>query len=278
MNLRPALTCLLAVLVASACTSVPAPAERKTSAEETAIAAGMTPATIRTDRFDLYALIRHDASSALLVVYIEGDGFAWERRDKRSDDPTPLNPVSLHLAVADNAPAVAYLARPCQFVATPRYCDSDLWTTARYSEAVIAATDEALDQLKAKTGATKLALVGYSGGGTVAALAAARRSDVVWLKTVASPLDIAAFTNHHQVSPLAGSLNPASDVAALTRLPQIHYMGEDDEIVPPEINRAAIAQLDAEGCAELRVLRDVEHGDGWRSAWPSLADETPACR
>jgi len=240
----------------------------------------MTPLTLETSLFDLHARIRTAGKGGTLVVYIEGDGLAWKRTYERSDDPTPLDPVALRLAAADPSPAVAWLARPCQFAGglTARNCSSDLWTNARYSEAVIATTGEALDRLKAESGATKLALVGYSGGGTVAALAAMRRTDIVWLKTVASPLDIAAFTAHHDVTPLAASLNPADDTAALARLPQIHYVGEDDRIVPPEIDREVVSLLDADGCAELRVVERTEHRDGWQDAWPHLATDIPACR
>ncbi|MBO6635528.1 MAG: hypothetical protein JJ937_13420 [Parvibaculum sp.] len=278
MNLHFVFTCLLVSLLA-AC-AIADPAERKAGADGIAAEARMTPLTLETPLLDLHARIRTAGKHGTLVVYIEGDGLAWKRTSERSDDPTPLNPVALRLAAVDPSPAVAWLARPCQFTGglTARNCNSDLWTNARYSETVIAAIGEALDQLRAESGATKLALVGYSGGGTVAALAAMRRTDIVWLKTVASPLDTEAFTSFHKVSPLEGSLNPADDAASLTRLPQIHDVGENDRIVPPEINRAAAAQFDAAGCAELRVVTSAAHDDGWRDAWPALLRETPACR
>lgn len=278
MNLRPALACLLFSL-AAAC-AIADPVERKAGADKIAARGQLTPLTLETAAFDLQARIRPAGKSDILIVYIEGDGLVWKRRYEKSDDPTPLNPMALRLAAADPSPSIAWLARPCQFAGglRARNCDSDLWTGARYSEAVIVATGEALDLLKARTGAAKLALVGYSGGGTVAALVAAGRNDILWLKTVASPLDIDAFTNHHKVTPLTASLNPADKAAALTRLPQIHYVGEDDEIVPPEVDRAAVMRLDAEGCAELRVVKGAEHGEGWLDAWPRFAAETPACR
>ncbi|MDP2149832.1 MAG: hypothetical protein Q8K13_09355 [Parvibaculum sp.] len=258
---------------------IPAPADRKESAE--ALAAGsMTATYLQTQRFDLYSLSRTNDPQDLLVVYIEGDGLAWLRIDKASPDPTPVTPTALKLALTDDAPAVAYLARPCQFAdeAHRRNCRNVYWTSHRYGEDVVAATNEALDLLKRRTGAQRLGLVGFSGGGTVAALTAARRSDVVWLKTVAAPLDINAFTRHHGVAPLTQSLNPADIAETLASLPQLHLAGADDRIVPAATGDAYMTRLLDSRCASLRILPGTGHHDGWEKRWPDLAQETPICR
>ena len=95
-------------------------------------------------------------------------------------DPTPVNPLALQLALRDPSGAAVYLARPCQFVAAPdkRECARAYWTEQRFSPAVIAASLEAISQLKQRYGAQRLVLVGYSGGGAVASLVAAQRGDV----------------------------------------------------------------------------------------------------
>ncbi|ABS64093.1 conserved hypothetical protein [Parvibaculum lavamentivorans DS-1] len=281
MTLRPLLLLLfLAGLTATACTTLPDPGERKARADKLAAAQGMEPSTIPAGDFDLYSLIRADRPSGLLIVYLEGDGLAWTRRNEPSPDPTPVSPVALQLAVKDNGPAVAYLARPCQYTQgqARRNCGNETWTNARYSEAVVQSVDAALDKLKERTGAAQLGLVGYSGGGTVAALLAARRHDVAWLKTVASPLDTAAFTRHHQVSGLSGSLNPADDAIRLAAIPQIHYVGEEDDIVPEAINRAFMARLADRRCATLHVMPGLGHRDGWDEAWQGVHSTRPACR
>lgn len=277
---RLVLSCLIAAIAASACTSVPAPAERRQSAEQMAADAGMTPMTLVTGRFELYALTRENAPSDLLVIYIEGDGFAWARRNRRSSDPTPADPLALALAVADSAPAVAWLARPCQFTGgeRARNCDSDLWTVARYGEEVVAAMNDAIGTLKKKAGATQLGLVGYSGGGAIAALVAMRRSDVSWLKTVAAPLDTGAFTAFHKVSPMTGSLNPADHAARLARVAQIHYVGTADEIVPETINLSFLDRMGDTSCARLVALPGMGHHGDWASEWATLGRETPVCR
>lgn len=276
--LRSALVLSLSFMLA-ACAGAPAPAERSAAAEDVASSAGFKTMTVSTARFDLLARLRGAAKGGLLIVYIEGDGLAWERRDRRSSDPTPVNPLVMKLAAADPATSLAYLARPCQFTGgeTARNCSSDLWTTARYSEDVVTSMDEALDALKRDAGASKLALVGYSGGGTIAALLAERRADIVWIKTLSSPLDTDAFTSFHKVTPLSESLNPASNAASLAALPQIHYVGEEDDVVPAEINRRFLARMGETACAELVVVRGMDHAH-WPDVWTSLATETPACR
>lgn len=278
MNPNPILGFLLSVLVA-ACAGVPSPAERKAVLEESAAVAGMTPAIVETKRFDLYSFTRISTPSDLLVVYIEGDGLVWIRRGERSSDPTPVDPVAMHLAAADPAPLVAYLGRPCQYAGglNARNCDGALWTSARYGEDAVQSMNEALDRLKARTGATRLGLAGFSGGGTISALVAMRRDDVAWLKTIASPLDTDAFAAHHKVSPLTESLNPADNAVALTDLPQIHYMGANDETVPPSVNRAFMARLDDTRCATLIVVPHIGHQTGWREFWASGSLEKPSC-
>lgn len=277
MTLRPALAVAAALLLA-ACT-VAAPAERKVNADAIAASGALSPLTLQTDKFDLHARLRTGGSDTL-VVYIEGDGFAWKRLNEPSTDPTPVNPLALRLAALDHSPAVAWLARPCQFMGgeAARGCTASLWTGARYSEAVIASSNDAIGMLKQRSGAARIALVGYSGGGVVAALVAMRRSDVVWLKTVASPLDISAFARHHKVTPLAASLNPAERAKALAALPQTHYAGAKDNIVPPGINRSFLAHMGGSNCVSLRELAGVSHDEGWQEAWPALAAETPACK
>jgi hypothetical protein len=66
---------------------------------------------------------------------------------------------------------------------------------------VISASNQAVDALKQRYGAQEIVLVGYSGGGAVAALVAARRTDVVRLVTVAGNLDHLAWTHLHSVPP-----------------------------------------------------------------------------
>ncbi|MBV8664055.1 MAG: hypothetical protein JO107_13240 [Hyphomicrobiales bacterium] len=177
------------------------------------------------------------AEGGTLTIYLEGDGRAWINRGRIAANPTPDDPVALRLAAADPAPAVLYLARPCQYVegADFRHCAPLYWSSGRFAPDVVAATTRAIDIAKAETGAAKIELVGYSGGGVLALLVAARRRDVADLITVAAPLDTAAWTRHHGVSPLSDSLDPVAVAPDLATLPQVHFVGGKDDIVTRDV-------------------------------------------
>lgn len=143
--------------------------------------------------------------------------------------------LSLRLAVLDPSPNVIYLARPCQFVGSDPACGVAYWTSWRYAEEVVSSMGEALDQAIAGLPGHGVHLVGYSGGGTIAALLAERRADVMSLRTIAGNLDVSTVNRHNRVSATPNSLNPIDNAASLTALPQIHWIGEDDNVVPPVV-------------------------------------------
>ncbi len=218
------------------------------------------------------AFLRLSVPAPVLRVYIEGDGHAWVTTEQPSDDPTPWSPVALELAAADPAKAVAYLARPCQYVSpgTDAACTRAVWTGARYSPAVIASTNAALDRLEALAGASQLELVGFSGGGAVAVLAGAHRTDLRDLRTVAANLDIALWTTEHRVTPLFGSLNPATVAPQLARVPQVHFVGGADQVVDASVVRAYAAAAGPVRCLSIVVVPHLEHDGDWPKVWPGL--------
>jgi len=275
---HPASLIVLLLLVA-ACTSAPATSQRAATAQTVASQGGMSVEILTAGSFDLLAYRRPADRASQAIVYIEGDGLGYISKSQPSNDPTPVDPVMLRLAVVDPRPGVAYLARPCQYTGgeNARNCQTDLWTLGRFSEEAVAATSLAIDQLKAQSGAARVALIGYSGGGVIALLVAARRQDVDWIITVASPLDIDAFTAYHKVATMQGSLNPVSYARTLSRIPQIHYAGQDDKVVPATVMRSYLAALPHIECAKLRVEKDVDHHQGWLSVWSRLSPTIPSC-
>jgi hypothetical protein len=171
------------------------------------------------------------APAAVLTVFVEGDGAAHHARGRPRRDPTPRDPGSLKIARAWPTQNKAWLGRLCQYTrARDSACAPGDWTVDRFSARAIAVTNAALDALKARTGARRLVLVGWSGGGTVAALAAAGRSDVDALVTIAAPLDLAAWTAQMKISPLPREGDPARLGALPMR--QLHLYGGHDTTVP----------------------------------------------
>lgn len=198
-------------------------------------------------------------------VYIEGDGNSWKSRYVLSDNPTPRQPLALQLAERDIHSHVVYIARPCQYTshALDPLCVPQYWSSHRYAPEVIQAFHETLDQIKLKTQKTHLYLVGFSGGASVAALLAAERKDVICLTTVAGDLNHEALSRHHQTTPLAHSLNPITVAAQLKSLPQYHFSGAKDKIVPPWVAEQFAKTVDDPDCVNVRIFPKVKHHKGW---------------
>lgn len=262
-------------LLFAGCVSVPA----QTAAEQIAAGGGLISENISTTTFTIATWRRITPPVDSLRVYIEGDGFAWKSRTKPSDDPTPRNPVGLALAATDIHQNVLYLARPCQFIGPPlpANCSVNIWTQDRFSPAVVEAMDAALSQVVQRYPGVKLDLVGYSGGGNIAALLATHRTDVRSLRTVAGNLDVAYVNALHHVTPMPTALS-ASDVApALRALPQVHYSGEADTTVPPVVARR-FQQAVGGKCIQIKEVHGMGHGSDWATIWPQLLGQgLPEC-
>lgn len=223
----------------------------------------------------LKALLRQRPSGGdgRLTIYIESDGAPWPFRDAPPADPTPLKRTVLAMADADPSALVAYLGRPCQYLEAHdlERCDPMNWTLGRFSPDALAATVRAIDALKRAAGATSLALVGYSGGGAMAALVAAARSDVSCLVTLAAPLDTDAWTDAIGVSRLAASRNPLEIAPQLAGVAQTHFRGRDDRLVPPATVARFLARAPA---ATVTDLDGIDHSCCWQDAWPRLREST----
>lgn len=260
--------------MATACTTLPE-LDRRQQADDIAVLAGWQALDIDADSFVLRAYVPVELpSSDVLAIYIEGDGQAWLANDRPSRDPTPTQPLALQLAVRDPGQSTAYLARPCQYVQTEarRGCVSAYWTNKRFSAEVIAATSHVVDQLKQRAGAKQLVLIGYSGGGAVAALVAAQRDDVVRLVTIAGNLDHVAWTRLHRVTPLEGSLNPIDAWSRLQHIPQLHLVGANDRIMPTSIADSYRTHFPGWAPIQLRVIPGFDHHCCWVEQWPALLE------
>jgi len=253
--------------------------ERRAASARVAADAGWHRLNLDAGTFVLAAFVPPELRRTdTLRIYIEGDGLAWIDGATPSFDPTPLDPLALRLALRDPAGAAVYLARPCQYVsgAERRGCEAKYWTSHRFSPEVIDATNLAVDRLKARFGANRLVLVGYSGGGAVAALVAAGRHDVARLITVAGNLDHDAWTSDYRLSPLSGSLNPADAWQGLAGIPQTHYVGSKDRNVGEAVARAYAARFPPDKRPAIIVVPEFDHHCCWVDRWPALFEVRPA--
>ncbi len=251
--------------------------KREEVAARIASAAWMIKREIPAGMFHLIAYERQDKNYAPARVYIEGDGLAWVSPSRPSLDPTPKDPVALQLAAHDNSPNVFWLSRPCQYTGSgtgwiheDRPCPGTYWTNGRYAPEVIDSYMAALDNIKAMYKIDGFELVGYSGGGTVAAIVAAKRDDVRNLRTVAGNLNPVLHSDIHGVTRLDQSLNPIDFADRLKTIPQHHYVGAQDENVPPAIFNSYHNALGPDAPVKFTYVQDASHGKGWNEQWPGL--------
>jgi hypothetical protein len=256
----------------SACATIPSPSERRGLADKLADQQNWHAEVLTAGQFNLLAYVPNKpAPSSTLVVYIEGDGLAWIDDAEVSDDPTPVNPLGLRLALAQKQSNVAYLARPCQFTgAGASTCSRRYWTNMRFAPEVIDASNVAIDMLKQRYGAKSLVLVGYSGGGAVVALVASKRHDVTGIVTIAGNLDHKAWTTYHRIAPLIGSLNAADATGALASIPQWHFVGGTDKNIPPQIVQSYIKRFPESQRPKVYIEPNFDHHCCWVKKWPDL--------
>lgn len=207
------------------------------------------------------------AAARDIHIYLEGDGLPWATRYRVAPDPTPRSPLALRLMASDPAPSI-YLGRPCYFGLTEGDpCSPWLWTHGRYSPQVVDSMRAAIASVLPPDSTARITLIGYSGGGVLAALIAPRLAGEVRLVTIAANLDIDAWADHHGYSRLSGSLNPAGQPPLDARIEQLHLTGGRDQVVPSATSARFLARNPG---AAVRSFGGYDHRCCWREGWPEI--------
>lgn len=249
------------------CVTPPDPIERFRTLEGVVAQANMRTVRLSTQPPLVAAIPRVPVE--VLTVYIEGDGFAWRTREWPSSDPTPIDPVGLRLAAAHPFGHAAWVGRPCQYVDAVRLaCPVSFWTTDRFSRRSHDVISAGIDLIKEMTGAKQVVLAGFSGGGAIAANLAALRDDVVALITVAGNLDPDAWADLHGIARFDHAVNPALQGVTLRRLPQVHFVGMRDTVIPRRIAESYLANTAIE--RDSLIIVDQAHQCCWADAWRAL--------
>ena len=214
-------------------------------------------------------------------IYIESDGANWLLNTFQPSSPTPNRTFSASLAAKDTNSSVSYISRPCQFINSEQslQCPTILWGKARFGPKAISIVDAAINVLKQEMGSSlssKIELIGYSGGGVMATLLAAKRNDVSCLVTIAAPLDLDAWTNFHHVAPLDQSIRltqlSAIELNQLQNTQQFHFYGTEDRNTPFQ-SVSRIQNLLGKKAQWLQIL-GFDHQNHWISAWSELINTT----
>lgn len=202
-----------------------------------------------------------------LHIYLDGDGTPWTSNRKIADDPTPRNPLILEMMAKDTAAAVL-LGRPCYYEpAMSPLCNESLWTSHRYGAEVVASMNAAIQRWMSAKKITRVVLIGYSGGGVLAALLASHLKNTSAVITIAANLDIEAWSRHHGYSPPSASLNPVTDAHIPANIQQIHLAGLQDNNVPAEIIESFSR---TQNNAFYLPLPEYDHSCCWLDIWPDI--------
>ena len=136
---------------------------------------------------------------------------------------------------------------------------------------------EVLDFLKRRFKTPGFHLIGFSGGGAIVSLLASRRNDILSLRTLSGNLDHVTLNAEKRVSQLTGSLNPIDFAESLKSIPQIHFSGERDKVVPSWVARSFVRRFDGDPCIRSKIVRGVSHLEGWSKIWGKLSVISPLC-
>ncbi len=269
------LSCIL--LLISGCT--PDLSIRAKKTDEVALPAGFQKKLVRGGDFVITTYQRISDTNKPYVFYIEGDGtIAYYRGGPLEDNPTPYKVMLLKLAIMDNRPNIVYVARPCQF--TPMELnpccthDHDYWVNKRFAEEVVESMNAVISSISGKQ---LISLIGFSGGGGIAVLVAARNSNVKDIITIAGNLDTDGFSSYHNSYALKASLNPLDYAVHIRDVPQLHLSGEEDQIVPPQIANMYV-KASASNCVKHKIFPDISHTKGWEYIWQDVLKIPLTCR
>jgi pimeloyl-ACP methyl ester carboxylesterase len=142
-----------------------------------------------------------------------------------------------------------------------------LWTAQRYSGAVVASMSAAAAAFTAEHHFQRVLLVGYSGGGTLAALMARDLRGVVGMVSVAGNLDPDTWAQLHGYLPLQGSLNPALHPPLPLSLPQWYLVGQRDTNVPAAASARYLERVPSD---RVWSYPRFDHACCWVAEWPAI--------
>lgn len=181
--------------------------------------------------------------------YIEGDGRAFYNNGIPTNNPTPHGTLVRELASQDSADNVVYIARPCQFVFDEN-CNSGDWTNAKFSQYNLDSVANAVKQIAKKQ---PVVLIGYSGGALMTGLIIQQNTDI----NIKKWITIAGVLNHHDWTEYFGDkpLDKSLDLTKLPNVPQIHYVGDKDTVVPIDLSKKWI-QNDS-----IKIIVNATHDD-----------------
>lgn len=187
-----------------------------------------------------------------LRIYLEGDG-----------NPNPSDRIALYYAEQDQTQNVIYVGRPCQWT-QDKLCKTkpEIYKEQRFHPEIIREIEEVILYLSNKYKAPSVELVGYDGGATIA-LNLASQMNVSKVITIAGILDTDTYTRQNDLTEMPDAQNPADKLIILANIPQIHYVGGQDEITPRRVAERFVAKMKHPKSAIVKSVPGIGHSN-WK--------------
>jgi dienelactone hydrolase len=119
----------------------------------------------------------------------------------------------------------------------------------------------------------KIVLIGYSGGGTIAVLMAAKLKQVSAVVTLSANLDVNGWRAYHRYSALTDSLNPVEQKSLSSQIKQLHLAGGKDDNVPAFVIQNYVQQ---QPDAIFKIYPAFDHDCCWVSQWKQILKQIQA--
>jgi fermentation-respiration switch protein FrsA (DUF1100 family) len=80
----------------------------------------------------------------------------------------------------------------------------------------------------------------------------------------------------HQVDLTPESLNAIEVADKISRIPQLHFVGLQDQVIPKEVALRFISQQKSKNCSALLEV-EATHQEGWVKQWQQLLLQPLPC-
>ena len=120
-------------------------------------------------------------------------------------------------------------------------------------------------------------LVGYSGGAGIAMyLGSINNQSISSIRTVAGNINHNVLTQLLNISNLSKSLNFYPIVEKTKKVPQVHYYGLEDKVVPNQLQISYKNQNVDNNCINISSVK-ASHIKGWEDFWRANSSILPKC-
>lgn len=185
-----------------------------------------------------------------LRFYLEGNGH-----------PNPKKPMALLLAQEDAYSNIVVLTRPCQYIDAEVCSKKSIWGTNRYHPEILKAMKDLVVFYAKKHNSQQIEFVAYSDSAPIAFYLAQNLGATKKIITVAGVLDIDSYAKQNKLPVFKNAYEVALNKSFVARIPQVHYVGSEDEIVTKSMTERFVSNLYQPKDIQVKVVHGIGHDD-----------------